>query len=130
MEHIRAFRRRPHGIFGDVGFYIPELQIIACVQHAAVGITPAAHQIPLGFLRGGDEHGRAVEVLREKSLADLRAEIPQIDTEGIAACRLDVFQRLYHVDFALHDAHRAFVYALCAVSGSVRFHQCFSPVYR
>ena len=129
VDPVGALRRGAHGILGYVCLHIAQLQIIAGVEHAAVGVAPAAHQVVLALLGSRDVHGGTVEMLGQKGLGDFRAEVPQVYAQGIAAIRLDVLQGLYHVDLALHDAHGALVDGGRIVLRGVGLYQGFPPVH-
>ena len=74
-----------YGVFGDVGLDLPQLQVIAGIEHAAVGVAPAAHQVVPAFLCRGNEHAGAVKVLGQKGLRNLRAKVAQVHGQGVAA---------------------------------------------
>ena len=129
VNPVGALRRGAHGILGYVCLHVAQLQVIAGVEHAAVGIAPAAHQVVLALLGSRDVHGGAVEMLGQKGLGDFRAEVAQVHAQGVAAVLLDVLQGLHHVNLALHDAHGALVDGVCAVLGGVGLYQGFPPVH-
>ena len=128
MDAVRTFGCRSHRVLGNISLHIAQFQIVACVQHTAVGIPAAAHQIILALLRSRNIHGRSFKMLCQKCLGNLGSEISKINAERIAAVGPDVFQGLHHVNLTLHDADRTFVDVLLAVFGLVGLHQSLSPV--
>ena len=131
MYAVGTVLRVAHGLLGDIGLYLPKLQIVAGVEHTAVGVAASAHKVVAGLLGGGNEHTGAVEVLGEKGLGYLRAEVAKVHHQGVAAVFLNVFKSLYHVYFRLHYADRALVDAgrFCTVFGVKGFHQGPSAVH-
>ena len=128
VDSVGAVLCVAHGVFRYVGLDFPELQVIAGVEHAAVGVAAATHQVVAGFLRGGNEHGGTVKMLGQQGFGDFRAEVAQVHHQRVAAGVLHVFQRLHHMDFAFHNADGALVHALAAVFFGIGLHQGFSPV--
>ena len=42
LEHIRDFPGGSHGVFGDIGLYAPQGQVVAGVEHTAVCVAAGA----------------------------------------------------------------------------------------
>ena len=81
---------------------MPQAQVVRAVEHPAVGVAPAVHQVavPLG---GGGVHHRAVEPLGDQGLGGLGAEVAQKHRQGVAAGGLGLLHGPEHVLLVLHD---------------------------
>ena len=110
-DHIRAFLRRSYRIFRNIGLQISQFQVVACVQHAAVGVSSAAHQVVSGLLRRGNHHGGAVKLLNQQGFGRFRSEVSKVNHDRVAARSLHIREGLPHIDFIL-DADRALIQSL------------------
>ncbi len=124
VDHVRAVLRVADRVFRDVGLDVPQLQVVAGVQHAAVSVAASADEVVLALFRCCAEHHRAIApVLREQGLGDLRSEVAEEYAERVAARRVHVRERVHHVDLALDDRDRALVDVFRAVLFRVGFDQ-------
>lgn len=130
VDHIGAFAGSSHRIFRNVCLYATQFQIIAGVEHTAVGIPTAGGQHAGVFLGSGTEHLRTVKVLCQQRLGDLRTKVAQIDAQRIASGFFQIVQRLYHVDLAFHNADGTFVDILGVILFGIGIHQRLAAVYR
>ncbi len=129
MDAVRTFGCRSHRVLGNISLHIAQFQIVACVQHTAVGIPAAAHQIILALLRSRNIHGRSFKMLCQKCLGNLGSEISKINAERIAAVGPDVFQGLHHVNLTLHNTHGTLIDGIRAVFCRVSRNQGLSSVH-
>ena len=129
MDHVSAVFRVADRIFGDISADITELQVVACVEHAAECIAASLDQVILGLLGSCTEHLGAVKMLSQKSLGDFGTEVSEVDAECVAACSLDVCESLYHMDLALDDTDRTFINVRFVVLGFVSVYKHFSAVH-
>ena len=130
VNHVRALVSGADRVFRNVNLYIAQLQVVAGVQHAAICVAAAVHEVFCGFFRGRTEHNGAVKVLCKQRLGNFRTEVAKVNDKRVAACVLYVFKCLYHVDLALHDTDRALIDICCTVFICVGLYQCLSSVYR
>lgn len=66
----------------------------------------------------------------KQSLCDFGTKVSQINAKGVAACLLDVLERLYHLDFTFHDADRTFIDVFVVVVLDIGLHNRFASVDR
>ena len=93
---------RAHRIFGDIGVYAAQLEVVGCVEHTAIRVAAAVEQILAGLLGGGHEHHRAVKVLRDQRFGSLGAEIAQVHYQSVYAVLLKLFQSARSVVLVFH----------------------------
>ena len=112
-DHVGTFGGGADGVGGDVRLDAAQFEVVACVEHAAVGVAAVVFEHGGVLLRRGAEHDGAARLLapllREQRLRNFRPEVAEVHGEGVAARRLDVFERLHGLHFALDDAHGALV---------------------
>ena len=130
MDHIRALSGCSYRILRNISLYAAQSQVVAGVQHTAVSVSASVLQIILGFLSCRAEHLRSFEVLCKQGLGDLRPEVSKINDQRVAACLLDVFKGLDHMDLTLDDTYRTLIDVIGVVLCLVRIDQCFSSVDR
>ncbi len=130
MNHVSALGSGSHRILGDISADLAQAQVVAGIQHAAVRVSSAVGQIVLALLGSRAEHLRAVKMLREQCLRDLRAKVSKIDHKGVASRFPDVLKSLDHMDLALDDADRTFIDIIRAVLRGVRVDQSLPAVDR
>ena len=111
MNHVCTFIRRSHRILGNIGFNASQMEIIACIKHAAVGITPALDKpsVRRSLFCRSYKHFRTVKLLRKHGLGNLRPKIPKINAKCIAALPFDIFKRLQHMYLTFHDTDRTLI---------------------
>ena len=115
VDQVSAVSGVADRIFRDVRLHAAELEVVAGVEHAAERVATVTHETVAGFLAGRAEHDGTVEVLGEHGLGDLRAEVAEVDAEGVAFVLLEVLEGLEHVDLALDDADGTFIDVALAV---------------
>ena len=130
VNHVRALVSGADRVFRNVNLYIAQLQVVAGVQHAAICVAAAVHEVFCGFFRGRTEHNGAVKVLCKQRLGNFRTEVAKVNDKRVAACVLYVFKRLYHVDLALHDTYGALINFGSTELLCVSVDQCLSAVDR
>ena len=102
FDHLSYFFRCSYRIFRDVCFQVTKLQVIACIQHTAVGVSTSLYQIISVFFCCCNYHTRPVKIFYQQSLCSLRTEVSKIDNQGITSCFLYLFQRFLHIQLALY----------------------------
>ena len=125
VNHIRAFVRIANRIVRDIGLHVAKRQVVAGVQHSAVCVAAAVQQILLALFGGCTEHLWSVKVLCQQSFGNFRSEISEIYAQRIASRLLNIFQCVYHIDFALDDGDGTFIDVFCIVFFTVCFYQRF-----
>ncbi len=130
VDHVRALLRVAHRVLRNIRLHVAELQVVARVQHAAVGVAAVARKDGDVLLRRRAEHLRSVEVLRKQRLGDLRPEVAEVDAERVAVMSLDVGQRVDHVDLALDDGDRTLVDILRVILFRIGLHERLSSRLR
>ncbi len=81
-------------ILGYIGVYAAQLEVVRCVQHAAVCVAATVEHILAGLFGGGNEHYRTVKVLCNQSFGSFGTEIAQIHNQRVYAILLELFQSL------------------------------------
>ena len=130
VHEVGAVCRVAHGIFRNVRLHAAQLEIVACVEHAAERVAAVADKTVASFLSSSAEHDGTVEILSEHRLRDLRTEVAEVDAEGVAFVLFEVFDRFQHLDLALHDADGTFIDVRSPVLCLVRVDQSLTPVHR
>ncbi len=130
VNHIRAVFCITDRILRNPCGRVPQCQVIAGIEHAAERIAASGDAQRRGsFFGSGAEHLRPVKMFCEKCLGDFGAEVTKVDAERIAAVRPDIFERVHHVRFTLHDGDRAFIDVVRAVLVRIGLYQRFSSVH-
>ncbi len=75
--YLGKFSGSAYRVFRDIGLPMAQLQVIACIEHAAVGVAPALDQVLPGFLRCRNDHRRPVKFLDQQRFWRFRAKIPR-----------------------------------------------------
>ena len=126
MNHIRAFSCVPHRIFRYVSLYVPQFQVIAGIEHSAIGISAAVQQVAARLLCRRQEHLWPVKMLCKQGLRYLRPEVAKIDRQCIAPGFPYVLQCLHHMDLALYNTDRTFIDSFLPVFLLISLHQILS----
>ncbi len=129
MDHIRTVLCVAYRIFRDISLHVAQLQVVACIQHTAVSIAAALDQIVLRLLGSCYEHLRAVEMLRQQCLGNLRTEVAQIYAECVTSVVFNVLQSVHHINLALDDADRTLIDVGRIIFCLICFYQGFSSVH-
>jgi hypothetical protein len=119
-HHLGDVGRRAHGVLGDVGRDVAHAQVVGAVEHAAVGIAAAAHQVAVA-LGGAHVHARAIEALGDEGLGGLGPEVAQEHAERVRAGVGGLLDGGQHIGLALdHPAHEDHVEAALAAGVDYR----------
>ena len=63
--------------------HIAQFQVVARVEHAAIGIAAALYQAVFVFFGRRYEHFGAVKVLGEQRFGNFRAKVPQVYAQRV-----------------------------------------------
>ena len=94
--------RVAHRVLGDVAGQTAQLQVVAGVEHAAVGVAATAGQDRDVLLGGSREHRRAGKLLGEQRLRALRPEVAQEYDQRVDRVGLQFVQRQKRVSLVFH----------------------------
>ena len=100
-NHLCHFLCCAYRILWYVAFQVSHTEVIRAVEHAAVCVSTTVDHIAI-TLCCCHEHAWAVEVLRDKCLWCLRAEITEEYNEGVASSLFHLCHCLEHVFFVLN----------------------------
>ena len=67
-------------------------------------------------------------MFRQQCFGNFGTKVAQIYTQRIAAFLFNIFQRLYHVDFAFNDTDGAFINVCHIIFCLISLHQRFSSI--
>ena len=100
-DHVCTVVSVSDRILGDVRLEVAQLQVVARIEHSAICVAPVVEELVACLLSRCDDHRRSVEILDEQRLGCLGTEVAEIYDERIASCRVDILERLLHVDLIL-----------------------------
>ena len=128
VDHVCALLCSTNGVLRDVSLNIAKLQIVACIQHAAVCIATSVLQISLALLCSCNEDGGTIKVLCKQGLGDFGTEVSKIYAKCVTSGLLYVLKSLNHVDLALNDTNGALINVSSAILIGISLYQRLSSV--
>ena len=99
-HHLGDVGGGAHGITGYVSLHMAHAQVVAAVEHAAVGVAAAVDHVAVALGRG-HVHDGAVEALGDEGLGRLGPEVAEKDREGVDARGLGLGEGDLHVGLGL-----------------------------
>ena len=95
-DYGRDIIRGAHRVLRDVGGQVAHAQVVAAVEHAAVGISAAVDEVAV-TLGSRHEHAGSAELLRDEGLGRLGSEVAEEDHERVHALHQHIFDGVEHV---------------------------------
>ena len=114
MDELSAMGSIANGLLGDICTGLTQRQCLAGIQHTAVSITTAVDEVVLGLFSSSAEHGGSLEPVSNHGLRNLRTEVAQIYTKGVATSLLHISKSLLSVNLTLNDTDRTLIDAFLA----------------
>ena len=126
-DHFSAIFGIAYGIFRNVSFEIPESEIVAGVQHAAIGVAPVVQEFLFAFLRRANQHGRSLKIFHKERFGCLRAEVAKENHERLRLVFLEIIERRFGVQLVFNND---WTFVDLAVFLFVRFYYLCSSAFR
>ena len=101
VDALHQLFRGAHGNLGDIDALLTQAQVVAGVQHAAVGVATAIEQVAV-TLGSAHIHQGTVKEVGNHGLGGLGAEVAQEDHQGVDAMGHHVVDGVAGLDLGLH----------------------------